>query len=231
MPPAVRLWAMRLRAGCSRANDRCSAAHELATSGSRALALRTDVTVTGLLDQQQKSATATGALQSRAMPRRTENGSVRNSPIGPAQQSSPNSTAPGCLYDQLRGGAVDDAFGSLLLDESGGVGLAPPEREPEVLLSAQSDPCPAASPTLSGAHLPELCLAGAVVPASARCIVPFVPLLSLSGDFIIEQPAIEMPNAVMTGNQYRFFMSSPLFETSTWRECSGSCLTVGKPIE
>jgi hypothetical protein len=42
------------------------------------------------------------------------------------------------LSDQLCGGDLDDEFGSLLLDESGGVGAAPPELEPEPPVPGQS---------------------------------------------------------------------------------------------
>jgi hypothetical protein len=84
-----------------------------------------------------------------------------------------------------RGGDGDEGWGSLLLDESGGVAAAPPLEMP---LFVQSDPCPAAAPILSDEQLlvPEVApgtdgrsLAADVVrPASALCIAPLLPLLS-----------------------------------------------------
>ena len=68
-----------------------------------------------------------------------------------------------------RGGDVG-AFGSLLLEASGGVDVAPP------VPCRQFEPCPAAEPILSGAQFTGSSPVGASdPPASARCMLLLEP--------------------------------------------------------
>lgn len=80
-------------------------------------------------------------------------------------------------------GGVVGAFGSLLLEESGGVEAAPP------VPWRQFEPCPAAEPILSGAQFTGSSPVGARVPlASARWTGALDPLALWSGCLIKEQP-------------------------------------------
>lgn len=117
-----------------------------------------------------------------------------------------------------------EAFGSLLLEESGGV-VVVLELESELLLSSgQSRPCPAPAPVVFRVHfsvvlpdvvplddvpllevpLVDVSLAG---PDSARRMLPLESESSLEEPMPAQPDRVATPTAAATANQFRLFMS------------------------
>lgn len=104
-----------------------------------------------------------------------------------------------------------EAFGSLLLEESGGVVVVLELESELVLSSGQSLPCPAPAPVVFRVHfsvvlevpLVDVSLAE---PESARRMLPLESASSLE-EPMPAQPDRAIPTAAATANQFRLFMS------------------------